>query len=52
MTLKGLQSRPELNFKVVQVKRQVRDRWAVSIRGESNTISVAPQKLVHIRPAM
>ena len=53
MTLKGLLRRPDLNGKVVQVKQPANDnRWAVSIRGQGNTLSIAAQNLVHIRPEM
>lgn len=51
MQLRGLKSRPELNGRVAKVMRQTAGRWAVSVKGETNTISVAPEKLVHIRPA-
>jgi tetratricopeptide (TPR) repeat protein len=53
MVLKGLQRRPELNGKVVQIQHPAKDgRWAVSTRGQSKTLSIAPRNLVHIRPAM
>ena len=53
MTLKGLKSKPELNSKLVRVvgPADTLGRWGVSVPGLPNTISVAPEKLVHIRPA-
>lgn len=52
MVLKGL-SKQELNGTLVKIKGEadVKNRWAVLIEGKSNPISVASEKLVHIRPA-
>jgi len=52
MTLKGIVAKPELNSKVVRVVRPVSGgRWAVSMEGRDGTMSIAAEKLVHIRPA-
>ena len=54
MKLKGLVSRPELNSRVGRVVRAApgqSGRWEVMVPGLSNSISVATEKLVHIRPA-
>lgn len=50
--VRGLVSRPELNSAVGRVVRQVPGgRFEVSIDGRRKTISVLPEKLVHLRPA-
>lgn len=52
MILKGLVKRPELNSLVGHIVRPVRGgRFEVSIEGRSGTLSIASEKLEHLRPA-
>jgi hypothetical protein len=52
MRITGVMSRPEYNSMVGKVVREVSNgRYEVSIEGLPTTISVAPDKLEHIRPA-
>ena len=52
MTLKDLVAKPEYNGRVVKANKPVSGgRWAVSMEGRPETLSIATEKLSHIRPA-
>jgi hypothetical protein len=52
MLIKGLVNRKELNMKLVRAVKLVQrsGRWEVAVFGQSKTLSIAPDKLDHIRP--
>lgn len=52
MLIKGLVNRKELNMKLVRAVKLVQPsgRWEVAVDGQSKTLSIAPEKLDHIRP--